>query len=357
MHEIFDRFYQADYTYGGTGIGLSLVKALVELHKGSIIVKSEIGKGTEFIITFPLGKEHYKGHVISDSEKSFLSDEHDYIYTDIHNYENKPESSLDESKQRIILLVEDNPDILDYLQELLDNNYRICKAHNGQEGIEKAIKVIPDLIISDIIMPEVDGYELTKSLKQNVRTSHIPIILLTAKLTEESQLEGLQTGAYEYITKPFNPKILVKKVNSLLETLDRQKRYYRTLSVSEPDKIELPTMEEEFLKKLINILEQALSDSSFEVTNLCAEIGLSRMQLHRKLKAITGQSSAEFIRAYRFKKAALLIETGNMTISEVMWDVGIESNSYFSRTFKSIYGVPPSGYRQKPNLLSDSPKS
>ncbi|TKG97303.1 hybrid sensor histidine kinase/response regulator [Puteibacter caeruleilacunae] len=346
LERIFENYYQVDDTPGGTGIGLSLVKTLTELHKGTIEVKSKKAEGTTFLLSFPLGTDKYKKYIISDIEQKFISEDELKPLLGEDEDSDVEGNAKDDQQKPIILAVEDNPEILNYLHNLLGADYQVCKAENGKEGIEKAIQLIPDLIISDILMPEMDGYELCRTLKGNIRTSHIPIILLTAKSSEESQIEGLQTGAYEYITKPFNPKILVQKVSNIIDTIQKQKEHSKKISITEPEKIQLPSMEEAFLQNLMDVLNQNLSDSRFEITNLCAEIGLSRMQLHRKLKAITGQSTAEFIRAYRFKKAAMLLESGSMNVSEVMWEVGIESNSYFSRTFKSIYGVSPSDYKK-----------
>ena len=350
--KIFDSYYQVDTTPGGTGIGLSLVKALVELHKGQIEVETELNKGTCFNLVFPLGVQHYKNHLISELEQSYNEAEFKNTQLAAVEHEGKNEQLAEDNQLPTILLVEDNPEIIVYLKELLGENYTVYKACNGKEGLKQAEDIIPDLIISDILMPEMDGVEMARSLKTNIKTSHIPLLLLTAKTSEESEVEGLETGAYEYITKPFNPKVLVHKVKNIIDTLQRQKEFNKKITLTEPEKIELPTMEEEFLKNVMDVIKRNLSDSTFEVTNLCAEVGLSRMQLHRKLKAITGQSTAEFIRAYKFKKAAALLVTNSMTVSEVMWEVGIESNSYFSRTFKSIYGRSPSEYKKQRDTLS-----
>ncbi|MCG8582619.1 MAG: ATP-binding protein [Bacteroidales bacterium] len=347
IKKIFDTYYQVDETPGGTGIGLSLVKALVNLHKGQIEVESEINKGTSFSLEFPLGKQHYRNYLVSETQKVVrkgeMNDEHILPYDTI----SKEEEDSEENQLPSVLLVEDNPEIIVYLKDILGDDYNVIKANNGKDGLDKATELIPDLIISDILMPEMDGIEMSKALKSNIKTSHIPLLLLTAKTGADNEIEGLETGAYEYITKPFNPKVLIQKVKNILDTLQKQKEFNKKVALTEPERIEMPSMEEEFLKNVMEVIKKNLSDSSFEVTNLCAEIGLSRMQLHRKLKAITGQSTAEFIRAYKFKKAAALLTSNSMTVSEVMWEVGIESNSYFSRTFKSIYGLSPSEYKKK----------
>ncbi|MCL3781143.1 response regulator [Prolixibacteraceae bacterium JC049] len=343
QERIFDRYYQVEGTSGGTGIGLALTKALVEVHKGEILVKSEEEKGTTFTVNIPNGKHHYKKWVVSRAEQDFIKEvqreELDIFGDDYTNQEDQKKEQLP-----IVLVVEDEREINRYIKELLSQNYQVYCASNGVEGLEKAIKLIPDVVITDILMPQMNGIEMCQKLKSNIRTSHIPVIMLTAKSTEENQLEGLRVGANEYITKPFNPTILEQSVTNVIETLKRQKDYNKNLAITEPEKIELPSKEDEFLKKVMSVIQLNLSDSRFEVTNLCAEIGLSRMQMHRKLKAITGQSSVELIRSVRFKKAAQLLETSGMNVSEVMWEVGIESTSHFSRTFKSIYGVSPSVY-------------
>lgn len=346
LDRIFERYYQVEGSAGGTGIGLALTKALVEMHKGSIKVESEKNEGSVFSVSLPNGKQHYRKYIVSRAEQDFIVESKK---EELESWNDDLGADNQSSKEQlpIVLVVEDEHDINRYIKELLSDSYQVDVATNGASGLEKAIKLVPDVIISDIIMPEMNGIEMCQKLKSNIKTSHIPVIMLTAKSTEENQLEGMKAGANDYITKPFNPTILKQAVSNVVDTLKRQKTFNKNLWITEPEKIELPSKEDEFLKKVMAVIQQNLSDSRFEVTNLCAEIGLSRMQMHRKLKAITGQSSVELIRSVRFKKAAQLLETSSMNVSEVMWEVGIESTSHFSRTFKSIYGVSPSIYMKE----------
>ncbi|TKG97293.1 response regulator [Puteibacter caeruleilacunae] len=352
LKHIFKNYYQVDDTHGGTGIGLSLTKSLVELHKGEISVTSTEGEGTVFCLNLPLGKSLYRSHIVSTVEQK-INREEQYTPDAAKSIVLAREDHSNNEQLPIVLVVEDEPDIRDYLKSVLSEQYQVCTASNGEEGLEKAIKFIPDLIMSDILMPKMNGYELCEKLKANIKTSHIPIVFLTAMSTEENELNGLKLGAQEYIPKPFNPNILRQKITNMIDILQRQKSYIKKLSITEPEKLTLPSREDEFLQRVIKVVEENLSNNQFEVTNLCAEIGLSRMQLHRKLKAICGQSAVELIRSYRFKRAAQLLETSGMNVSEVMWEVGIESTSHFSRTFKSIYGMSPSVYmKEKRNEIN-----
>lgn len=346
---IFDRFYQVDggrnREYEGTGIGLALTKELVELHKGTINVSSTQGQGTSFKIILPLDLEafpsentHFK-KIPSETQKLsktlFLHQEPERI---------DKEDSHTEKEKRTILIVEDNIDMRNHLRKGISAVYKILEASNGKEGIEMAIDNMPDLVLSDIMMPGVDGLQLTKTLKENQLTCHIPVILLTAKADEESKMEGLELLANDYITKPFSLKELLARINS--QILNREilrERFAKTISI-EPSEITTTSMDEQFLQKVLNVIEKNMSNPDFDVDILCKEMAMSRTNIHLKLKALTNQSTTEFIRSIRLKRAAQLIRQKAGTTTEIAFMTGFNTAQYFSRCFKEYFKVSPSEY-------------
>lgn len=361
LPHIFDRFYQVDEeqmkTYLGTGIGLALTKELIELHHGSISADSEAGIGTTFTIFLQSGKEH-----LSDDEIISLAPNEpgmdDYIlidnYSDIHNVSSNEALStdIDNNNQPLLLIVEDNDDMRTYIKSYLLGDYNIIEANDGRDGAEKAIKHLPDLILSDLMMPFVDGNEMTIMLKNDVRTSHIPIILLTAKASRESKLEGLETGADDFLTKPFDAYELKIRVKNLIE----QRRKLRELlaeHIGDSKETNLiyqspcsgmSKMDEEFLDKATNIIEVQIDNPDFSVEFFAKEMAVSRVQLHRKLKSLTNHSASDMIRNIRLKKACELLKEGDLNVTQVSYEVGISSLSYFAKAFKEKYGVSPSSF-------------
>ncbi len=346
LNKIFERFYQKDINAEGVGLGLALIKELVHLHKGTITAKSE-RKWTTFQVKIPIDKESYSEneiYCIKEKENKFLDVENNEV-------ENCNENSQTETKHTknkpLVLIVDDNQEILNYVTDILKDRYNIIKAKNGEEGIRKAVKKIPDLIISDVMMPQIDGFELCKSLKNNFITSHIPIILLTAKAGVKNKIEGTKCGADDYITKPFNEELLQIKVENLLN--ERQKLKERYSRVQRKDIIELAdnNTDEQFLRQIDQVLNKYLLDSSFTASDFAKILNVSRMQLHRKLKATTGLSTTEFIRSQRLKKATEIIKRSNITISEVCYEVGFNNPAYFSKCFKEVFGCSPTEYASK----------
>lgn len=363
LPKLFDRFYQIDSShtkeYEGTGIGLALVKELVELHQGFISVKStgdnkdKSGKSrTEFTIQFPIGRNHLKDQDIID-EKNILqetdtlltyegaSNQKDAAMSDSSSIKIKSDNLITESKP-IILIVEDNYDMRQFIRESLIKNYLIEEAGNGEQGFRIAEKIIPDLIITDLMMPKMDGSELTKRLKSDERTSHIPVIVLTAKSGKEDLLEGLETGADEYITKPFNTKELKIRIANLLNL---RKHIQEKVSKGDFKGIQsdkkLKLIDQKFLDKVNIVIDNHLSKEEFSIEELSVEIGMSRTQLHRKLKALTGKSASQYLRTLRLNKAKQMIQNGEGNISEIAYLVGFSSPAYFSRCFKEEFGYPP----------------
>ncbi len=334
LPKIFDRFYQVETAYSnhqGSGIGLSLTRELVRLMDGNISVSSILGKGTSFIIKLPITQNeevdttHFSqfNNVISDKEA--LSNDEDII---------------DEiSDKNLVLLIEDNEDVRDFIYSVIQKDFDVITARDGKEGIELALDKIPDMIVSDVMMPEKNGIEVTQILKSDTKTSHIPIILLTAKADIESKLEGLKTGADIYLAKPFNESELILHLNNLLAQRERIRAKYNATE-------EVEKTEDEFIVKIRELLMEQLDDEDFGINEICHQIGASRTQLHRKLKALTGKSSSIFIRDIRLKEAQELLQTTSSSISEVAYQVGFGDPNYFSKLYSEKYSYSPSKERE-----------
>jgi signal transduction histidine kinase/AraC-like DNA-binding protein len=353
--KIFDRFYQVEgpklSQAGGTGIGLSLTRELVQLQHGNITMKSEADEGSEFIVSIPLGHEHLKKdeYIIKDAED--VSDSFVTIHAILPGRDNREEDNngeLDEDSGRPqILIVEDSEDVRSHIAEGLDKQYIMKMAENGKIGLDLATETIPDLVITDLMMPEMDGVELCKHLKTDERTSHIPVIMLTAKASVENRLEGLETGADDYMTKPFNMQELQIRINNLIEQRRKLRERFSKDGLLEPKDVTVTSPDEKFLQRTMEIIEENLGDCDFEVHILADEVGMSRMQLFRKLKALTNQTPSEFIRTIRLKRAAQLMEKKFGNVAEITYEVGFNNLSYFAKCFKELYGMSPSEYVKK----------
>ena len=340
LENIFDRFYQVDSsitrTSSGTGIGLALTRELVRLMGGEIRVKSTLYQGTEFTVELPITNEAEMMDRITPQEivEAPLEKENEVI----------PPSNGHAGKP-VALIVEDSIDVVYYLRTCLQNDYSLRIANNGQEGIEKALEASPDIIISDVMMPEKNGYQLTDTLKNDVKTSHIPIILLTAKATEEDKLEGLGVGADAYLTKPFNVEELKLRIRNLIRERKKLWQHYNQELNYQPQRLSVSSPDQKFLTQALEILEEYKSDSEFNSASLQQELGVSRTLLHVKLKALTGQSTTEFIRTYRLKYAANLLLQDFGNIAEVAYECGFNDQGYFAKSFRKHFGVAPSEYK------------
>jgi signal transduction histidine kinase/ligand-binding sensor domain-containing protein/DNA-binding response OmpR family regulator len=341
---IFDRFYQVDNSSTrsdeGTGIGLALTKELVQLMSGTIEANSQLGKGSEFTLRLPIKNEAPKGNASEFVLDSILNVK-DLVEASGFGTEEDYDESLP-----MALLIEDNEDVLSYLELCLQGKYRIQKARNGLQGIQLAIEMIPDIIVSDVMMPEKDGYEVVERLKKDERTSHIPIILLTAKADLESRLEGLERGADAYLSKPFEKKELEVRLRKLIEL--RQKMTARYAAIIPEDKPETPAeiQEDTFLKKLRSIVDANLESEEFGIGELCKELAVSRTQLHRKLKALTNKSTSQVIRTIRMQEAKKLLLNPDLNISEIGYAVGYGNPSHFTQEFTKEFGEAPSFFRK-----------
>ena len=314
MSKIFDRFYQVDGSYTreqeGTGIGLSLTKELVELHKGKIDVESEAGKGSTFRISLPLGKDHLKPEEICKADKEYEKEkEKQEFYNEIEKkVENKIDVELlEKDLLPLLLIVEDNYDVRFYIKDNLNKEYRVLEAVDGEDGWNKSIEHIPDLIVSDVMMPKMDGFKLCEKLKTDERTSHIPIILLTAKAAKEDKLEGFETGADDYIMKPFEPDELRARIKNLIEQRKRLHEHFQKKGMLELNDKKITSVDKKFLIKALEVIHRNISDNSFTVEKFADSLAVSRSLLHKKVVALTGEPPREFIRRIRLKKAAELM--------------------------------------------------
>jgi signal transduction histidine kinase/ligand-binding sensor domain-containing protein/DNA-binding response OmpR family regulator len=347
LPKIFDRFFQAYNTqtkeHEGTGIGLALTKELVELHKGKISIYSQEGDWTEVTIELPLGKEHFSEDQIIEQEEQEVG-EKEIIISDFVS-DRITDEDFDEAttEKNIVLIVEDNPDVREYIREALIHEYNIAQAVNGEQGLRKAERIIPDLIVSDVMMPKMDGIEMLKQIKNDAKTSHIPVILLTAKSEQTDKLEGLGLGAEAYLTKPFDTKELQVRIKSLIEQRQKLQMLFSKgeISFNRQEK-KLGKLDEDFMNKVLNVINTHLSEEEFSIEQFGKEAGMSRSQIHRKLKALTGKSPSVYLRSIRLSKAKQMIRRREATISEISYKVGFSSPAYFSRCFREEFGYPPS---------------
>lgn len=341
---IFDRFYQADNTTTrqaeGTGVGLALTKELVEILQGEIEVDSRTKVGTTFTIKLPIHKQAKP----TDARA---------LLAPISEHGNLPRLVLDNptvappAEQPSVLLVEDNADVLQYLTSCLADQYKLTMALNGQEGIDKAIETIPDIIISDVMMPEKDGIELLQALKNDERTSHIPIVMLTAKADIQSKIEGLEQGADAYLAKPFYKAELLVRLKKLIELRKVLQLRYQNLTPDSTTINKTIMKEDAFLLKVRRSVESHISDENFGIAELCDDLAISRTQLHRKLTAVTGKSTSYVVRSIRLKKAKTLLQSTDLNVSEVGYEVGYANSSHFAQDFRKEFGQAPSKFKKK----------
>ena len=348
---IFKRFYQVDGSLTragqGTGIGLAHTQEIIKILKGSISVQSQVGKGTTFTIELPIEKNQ---QIVSITDKLNKNFEKVIAKPNLKIYENdETNNHPNQDILPLILLDEDNHDVVTYLYACLKGTAQIAVAYNGRMGIEKAFDIVPDIIISDVMMPEKDGFEVCNTLKQDQRTSHIPIIMLTAKADYESRIAGLKRGADVYLTKPFDPEELIGNINMLLNKQNTLQEYFQKKNFNEvqvdlfEEKVEEEYIVEDiFLKKVYEIIELNYEDDNFGLPQLCHKIGMSRSQLFRKIKALTQHGPSDLIRKYRLQKARQMLKSGTANVSEAVWKSGFKDHSYFSKLYLEEFGENPS---------------
>ena len=337
--QIFKRFFHGKERYS-SGIGLHLSYTLITAHKGEIIVSDSNYGGAEFVIAIPVSKDAFANHEMDDGEDAQKWPQ------DIFKLQNIKRKPVAPERERV-LIVEDDHDLRAYLRNCLQAQYHVSEASTGVEGLNLARKELPDMIITDVMMPEMDGMEMCKSVKNEIETSHIPILMLTAKSDEEHQKNGLDCGAWDYITKPFNTDALLKKVDNIIETRNRFKSFLASQNITIDVKKHYTTFDQKIISKIVETIQLHLDDSEYSVEDLAQEIGLSRMQLHRKLKTLIGQTTTGFINSIRISHARYLFDQGCDRIQEAMDAVGISSYSHFNNMFKKIVGQSPSEYIKK----------
>ncbi|MEM6344395.1 MAG: two-component regulator propeller domain-containing protein [Bacteroidota bacterium] len=356
---IFDRFYKSQDTvtenYSGAGIGLAYTRDLVHLHHGTISVGESDTGGARFTVNIPIEKRAYtRPERIASGQENLAS---------YQNQIDKWEEEIIEEKKVVansshagnkpqILVVDDNADIRTFIKGALSEEFSILEAEDGQIGLKLATESLPDLILSDVMMPNMDGMTLCNQIKTEALTSHIPVILLTAKTSEKSEREGLAFGADDYIRKPFKIDILKLKIQNLLKLREDIHRRFRKEVLLEPETISVTSTDEIFLKKAMDLIEEHMTNPDFNVENMAQEIGVSRSKLYLKLKALTGQSSSEFIRTVRLKRAVQLLESSDLTVKEIMYMTGFNTASYFSKCFKKQFGIVPSEYVKQQRSLA-----
>ncbi len=335
LNKIFDRFYQIEQNSGGTGVGLSLTKRYLELLNGKIHVESKFNIGTRFTITIPV--------VFSDDCDENLTNE-PQNHSEVVELGEANSNMLPNTKK--ILIVEDDLDILNYLYHTLGDSYQVIKAVNGNEGFNRTLENWPDMIISDVMMPNTTGLELCKKIKTDIRTNHIPVILLTAMSSEENIIDGVGLGADLYIPKPFNIKLLLVQISTLFNNIEKRHRRYRDNILSPSNEIKEEQKENLFVERAKHVIMEHISDSSFTVADLSREMAMHRTNLHHKLTSLTGMAPSEFIRNVKLREALAPLSEGSMSISEIAYSVGFNTPAYFSKCFKKQFGCLPGEYRK-----------
>ncbi len=351
---IFEQFHNIDQngysSITSTGIGLAFSKRIVTLHHGNISVKSEVNKGSTFTIQLPSNAAAYKNNEIINDMAAFNSFEH-LVSEELDNLPEQTVNQINviEDNAEVLLVVEDNKDVVQMLKDNFVKDFEIITAYNGKEGLALAKKYKPNIIISDIMMPIMDGNEMTKLLKSDIDTSHIPIILLSAKTTEENKIEGLECGADYYITKPFNFKILELKLKNIIKNREKIKEHFSKDILFFKNEPRIKDLDKAFLQKVIAQAEMQILDSNLSVENLGKTFGMNRLTFYRKIKTITGLAPSEFIKTIQLHKASDLLKNSDLTISEIAFKVGFETPSYFTKCFKNVFKVKPSEYQKNFN--------
>ncbi|WP_222937133.1 two-component regulator propeller domain-containing protein [Cytophaga sp. FL35] len=354
---IFEKYYtekeHEKVNSKGVGIGLAFTKSLIELHLGHIAVKNRKGGGTCFKLALPMDKSSYEEapdiscKEVTDNDFLVRSSESESLAIDLNDELEDYHLAKIRSTSPILLVVDDNPDIIQFIKQVLGNKYTIFEAHNGQKGLEIAKKVLPNIIITDVVMPIMGGIEFCQALKTTNVTSHIPVIMLTAKSSQESEIEGLSNGADAYLRKPFNVQVLELKLANILTNRDELRKRFKQDLTLQPTEVAVTSLDEQFLQQAVEVVEKHMMNTDFNVEMLVKEMGHSRSNLYLKFKELTGLSSSEFIRNIRLKRAIQLLDNSDYSVKEIMFRTGFNTASYFSKCFKKEFGVVPSEYIKK----------
>jgi DNA-binding response OmpR family regulator len=349
--KLFERYYKTTETHLGSGIGLAFVKSLTNLHKGNIWVYSEKNKGTEIIIGIPAHKEDYTQQERWIKHQQNVVRLESIVSTHDNNWAGNEENSwqtapimTENIPNLTILIVDDNDELRYFLRDSLIQYYKVLEATNGQLGYEKARETFPDLIISDVMMPVMNGIEFCKKVKADAQISHIPFLMLTAKEAIESKLEGVESGADFYFSKPLSLELLMLTLRNIFTQKQKLREKYGNQQLSEVVELAHSLKDKKFLEEIIQLIESHLSNPEMNIDYICTEIGMSRTKLYTKIKDVTGQSIGDFIRTIRLKKALQLMTQESMPIAEVMYNVGIQTQSYFTKAFKNEFGKTPTQF-------------
>lgn len=347
IHHVFEHFYQIDVQHTGSGLGLALVEAFVNLHRGTVQVESGKGKGTCFRVILPMKQEgEVKGLTEKNEALEILQEGAvlDAGQETLHQWTEN--TGVEESADKeMVLVIDDNQDVRDYVKMLLQDKYVVVEAVNGLEGVKQAMKYVPDVVVCDVMMPVMDGIACCKRLKSELQTSHIPVLMLTAYAMDEQRIQGYDSGADAYLTKPFNAKLLMTRIRNLIDNRKRLKSLAE--DVTGGGKQSLGEVNKGFVEKLKTLIDEKMGDSELSVEDLGAELGLGRVQLYRKTKSLTGYAPNELLRIARLKKAASLLASSEKTVAEITYEVGFSSPSYFTRCYKDYFGESPSEFLKR----------
>ena len=347
IHHVFEHFYQIDVQHTGSGLGLALVEAFVNLHRGTVQVESGKGKGTCFRVILPMKQEgEVKGLTEKNEALEILQEGAvlDAGQETLHQWTEN--TGVEESADKeMVLVIDDNQDVRDYVKMLLQDKYVVVEAVNGLEGVKQAMKYVPDVVVCDVMMPVMDGIACCKRLKSELQTSHIPVLMLTADAMDEQRIQGYDSGADAYLTKPFNAKLLMTRIRNLIDNRKRLKSLAE--DVTGGGKQSLGEVDKGFVEKLKTLIDEKMGDSELSVEDLGAELGLGRVQLYRKTKSLTGYAPNELLRIARLKKAASLLASSEKTVAEITYEVGFSSPSYFTRCYKDYFGESPSEFLKR----------
>ncbi|MEM9340299.1 MAG: response regulator, partial [Bacteroidota bacterium] len=361
IQKIFDRFYNEGPTLNGSGIGLSFVQSLVKLHHGNIEVESKPGFGSLFTVAIPFKKESYTYDEIVDTTyeegaphfepvRFFQPTEVSHLVVPQPSGETTPELP-------ILLVVDDHSDIRAFIRRGLSDHYQIIEADNGESGYSRAIEYLPDIVVSDIVMPKMDGISLLNRLKSDKKTSHIPVLLLTAITSENTEFQGIEGGADGYITKPFRIDLLMLRIKNIMFYREQLRKRFAIDTAMQPTEVTVTSADEQFIQQAMEIVELHMMDADFTVNEFVKEIGLSRSNLYSKFKELTGMSTSEFVRSVRLKRAIHLLEKSDLSVKEVMYRTGFNTASYFTKCFKKQFGFTPSEYESSPSDKSTTEKA
>lgn len=355
IEHIFDNFYQSEVNVGGSGIGLAVVKSFVQMHKGTIRVESTEGEGATFIVDIPmeaLALSHATGGLDTTYSEMLLDASRQGALIDaIQTTMDMDEDPVEETSKPVVLIVEDNKDVRDYLRLQLSDTYSVIEAVNGKEGVNMAVKYVPDVVISDVMMPIMNGMECCRRLKKELQTSHIPVLMLTAYGMDEQKIEAYSCGADGYLTKPFSTDVLLARINNLIENRKTLQELFKSTTVGsivdEDNLKQMNNVDKSFIVKLNDIILKRMGEANLSVDDIGQDVGLSRVQLYRKAKSITGQSPNELLRSARLKRAAEMLKTSDLNVSEIAFAVGFSSSSYFAKCYKDYFGEAPTEFLKR----------